>query len=68
MRVLFELTVQLYEILLRVDRNVAHMKYQVILCSDWSIILCSDWFIFSTWMLSVTCSITSNIRYNKGWS
>merc|ERR1712042_353641 len=28
MRVLFELTVQLYEVLLRVDRCVPHMKYQ----------------------------------------
>ena len=27
MRVLFELTVQLYELLLRVDRRVTHLKY-----------------------------------------
>ena len=32
MRVLFELTVQLYEILLRVDRGVAHMKYMDAVC------------------------------------
>ena len=32
MRVLFELTVQLYEILLRVDRRVPHMKYMDAVC------------------------------------
>jgi len=32
MRVLFELTVQLYEILLRVDRCVPHMKYMDAVC------------------------------------
>jgi len=32
MRVLFELTVQLYEILLRVDRSVTHMKYMDAVC------------------------------------
>ena len=32
MRVLFELTVQLYEVLLRVDRCVPHMKYMDAVC------------------------------------
>lgn len=32
MRALFELTVQLYEILLRVDRGVSHMKYMDAVC------------------------------------
>ena len=32
MRVLFELTVQLYEILLRVDKNVKQMKYMDAVC------------------------------------
>merc|ERR1712039_834620 len=32
MRVLFELTVQLYEILLRVDRRVAHLKHMDAVC------------------------------------